>query len=217
MQIPGEKGRILINDTISNNGASTASINQAAKTTFEDLDAAKPYTNADICVTPLKGKRPILTGWQDTLLHNIPEELRRRPQWIVWKLETRDGKLNKVPFIAGGVGKSSSTDLLTWRTFEEAVAALKTGRYEGVGFVFCSADPFVGVDLDDCRDPEAGEIAEWAQEIIDTFNDVVLVEVSPSGGGVHLITRGKCKDGVNTKDVEIYGQDRFFTITGVTL
>jgi putative DNA primase/helicase len=99
----------------------------------------------------------------------LPEELRQRPQWVVWKLEKRRGedKPTKMPYIAGGVGRAKSTDLMTWRTFEEALQALGTGRYSGVGFVFCSADPFVGVDLDDCRDPESGEIAEWAQKIIE--------------------------------------------------
>src|SRR5215208_7969845 len=93
------------------------------------------------------------------LLENIPEELRQRPQWVVWKLEKRPGddKPTKIPYIAGGVGRAKSTDLMTWRTFEEALQALGTGRYSGVGFVSCSADPFVGVDLDDCRDPESGE------------------------------------------------------------
>ncbi len=151
------------------------------------------------------------------LLDNIPEEMRQRPQWVMWKLEKRNGKPTKAPYIAGGVGRASSTDLMTWRTFEAAVQALKSGRYDGVGFVFCSADPFVGVDLDGCRDPETGEIAEWAQEIIDSFTDVVLLEASPSGRGVHIITRGTCRDGINTKAVEVYGQDRYFTVTGATI
>ncbi len=155
--------------------------------------------------------------YPEELLENIPEELRQRRQWVVWKLEERDDKPTKVPYIAGGVGRAKSTDLMTWRTFEEAVQALKTGRYNGVGFVFCSADPFVGVDLDDCRNPETGEIAEWAQKIIDSFTDVVHLEASPSGCGVHLITKGVCKDGVNTKSAEVYGQDRFFTVTGAVI
>lgn len=154
---------------------------------------------------------------EESSFEAIPEELRQRPQWVTWKLERRDGKPTKVPYIAGGVGRASSTDLMTWSTFEDAVQALKTGRYTGIGFVFCSADPFVGVDLDDCRNPETGELKEWAQKIIDSFKDVVLLEASPSGEGVHLITRGTCKDGVNTKSVEVYGQDRFFTVTGVTI
>src|SRR5215213_10449860 len=101
----------------------------------------------------------------EELLENVPEAMRRRPQWVVWRLEERGGdKPTKIPYIAGGVGRASSTDLMTWRTFEEAVKALETGRYDGIGFVFCSGDEFAGIDLDDCRDPETGELEEWARE-----------------------------------------------------
>jgi putative DNA primase/helicase len=93
---------------------------------------------------------------------------------------------------------------------------LESGDYEGVGFVFCSADPYVGIDLDHCRDPETGEIEEWAREIIEGF-EFKYVEASPSGEGVHVITRGVRKQGVNTERVEIYGQNRFFTKTGEIL
>ena len=148
------------------------------------------------------------------LLGNIPEELRRRPQWIVWKLEERDGEPTKVPYIAGGVGRAKSTDMLTWRSFEEAVQALESGRYDGVGFVFCSGDPFAGVDLDKCRDPETGELEEWAAEIVEAFDG--YAEVSPSGTGVHIIVRGKAP---NKKRgcVEAYSSERYFTMTGRVL
>ncbi len=69
-------------------------------------------------------------------LANIPEVMRSYDHWLVWKFEHRDGKLTKMPYIAGGVGRASSTDSRTWRTFEEAVQALETGRYDGIGFVF---------------------------------------------------------------------------------
>src|SRR3954454_2132000 len=104
------------------------------------------------------------------LLDNIPEEFRRRPQWLVWKYETRDDKPTKVPYIAGSVGKASSTDSETWRTFEEAVQALRTGRYDGIGFVFSSGDPYAGIDLDGCRDPDTGELEEWARDIVRDFD-----------------------------------------------
>jgi hypothetical protein len=51
------------------------------------------------------------TGFTEESLDRIPEELRRRPQWVVWKYELVDGKLTKVPYIAGGVGRASTTDL----------------------------------------------------------------------------------------------------------
>jgi primase-polymerase (primpol)-like protein len=151
---------------------------------------------------------------QTELLQNIPEEMRQYRNWVVWKLEERDGDLTKMPYIAGGVGRASSTDSLTWRSFEEAAQALETGRYSGVGFVFSSGDPFTGIDLDDCRDPETGEIKEWAEKIIEALGG--YAEVSQSGEGVHIIVRGK---GPNKKrgGVEAYSIERFFAMTGVAL
>jgi putative DNA primase/helicase len=147
-------------------------------------------------------------------VENIPERLTERPQWVMWKLEKRDGKPTKVPHIAGGVGRASSTDLLTWRTFEEAVQALEGGRYDGIGFCFCSADPFAGIDLDDCRDPESGEISPWAEEIISSVKEG-YVEISPSGTGIHAIVEGSVRGGGMRKGkLEMYSRDRFFTITG---
>jgi putative DNA primase/helicase len=147
-------------------------------------------------------------------LENIPEDLRRRPQWLVWKLEKRDSNLTKVPYIAGGVGRASSTDSETWRTFEEAVRTLQTGRYDGVGFVFSSGDPYAGVDLDNCRNPDTGELEEWADDIIGDLNG--YAEASPSGKGVHIIVRGKAPNKKRGK-VEAYSSARFFAMTGEVL
>ncbi len=146
----------------------------------------------------------------EELLDNIPEELRRRRQWVTWKLEER----GKVPYIAGGVGKASSTDLTTWRTFEEAVEDVKKGRRDGVGFVFSSGDPFAGVDLDKCRNPETGELEEWAAKIVKHLGG--YAEASPSGTGVHVIIRGKAPNRKRGK-VEAYSSERFFTMTGRVL
>ncbi len=147
----------------------------------------------------------------------IPDYFKIRPQFVGWNAKPKsNGKLDKVPMIAGTTRNASSTDLLTWRPFEEAYAAYEDGKHDGVGFVFCSGDPFVGVDLDKCRNPETGDIELWAREILESFEAPIHVEVSPSGTGIHIITQGVCKDGVNTKRVEVYGQDRFFTMTGVT-
>jgi primase-polymerase (primpol)-like protein len=83
--------------------------------------------------------------------------------------------------------------------------------------VFSSADPFVGIDLDTCRNPETGEIAPWAQKIIERAQGN-YVEVSPSGRGLHIITRGSVRGGGMRKGpIEIYSRGRFFTISGRTL
>jgi putative DNA primase/helicase len=113
----------------------------------------------------------------------------------------------------------ASTELMTWATFEQALAAYEAGEppYDGIGFVFCNADPFVGIDLDDCFDPESGEVARWAQKIINRVQEG-YVEISPSGNGIHIIVEGTVRDGGMRKGkVEMYDRGRFFTITGKTL
>lgn len=157
---------------------------------------------------------PKTSGYIEDPLDNIPEELRRRRQWIMWKLEERNGKETKVPYIAGGVGKASTTNSETWRTFEEAIAALRTGRYSGIGFVFSSGDSYAGVDLDECRDPETGELEEWAKNIVRDLDS--YAEASPSGTGVHIIVRGKAPNKKRGR-VEAYSSERYFTMTGKVL
>ena len=139
---------------------------------------------------------------------NIPEQLKTRPQWVVWKAV--GDKPDKVPYSARSGRKASSTDLLTWSTFQEALDAYENGEYAGLGFVFSSADPYTGVDLDNCVD-ENGEIAGWALEIIRYFDS--YTERSATGTGLHVIVRG---DVPNRRkgDVEVYSSKRFFTVTG---
>jgi putative DNA primase/helicase len=148
------------------------------------------------------------------LIEGIPAMLAERPQWVCWRLVERKGKKpTKVPYVADTDELASSTNLMTWRRFETAVAAYQTDRYHGLGFMICCADPFVFVDLDECRDRESGKLAPWARRIVDSLEGS-YVEVSPSGEGVHILTRAVLKVGVNTKSIEVYGQDRFATITG---
>ncbi len=150
------------------------------------------------------------------IVENIPERLTERPQWVCWRLEERDGKNTKVPYTPGTGRRASTTDLMTWHSFGVARVAYEAEEpdYDGIGFVFCSADPFVGIDLDDCRDAESGEISPWAQKLIDSVQEG-YVEASPSGTGVHIIIEGTVRGGAVRKGpIEMYGRDRFFTMTG---
>jgi putative DNA primase/helicase len=159
---------------------------------------------------------------------NIPESLAERPQWVCWRYEVRDDKPTKVPYTPGTLRRASSTDLMTWKPFPEALTAYERSEppYDGLGFTFSSADPFVGIDIDDCRDPESGEISEWAQKILDRVQEG-YIEASPSGRGVHIIVEGVVRDGRSRKkvllgekvvgEIEMYGRGRFFTVTGETL
>ena len=165
------------------------------------------------------------TGVISPITENIPEQLAERPQWVCWCLEVRDGKPTKVLYTPGTQRWASSTDLMTWATFEEAVGAYKAAEpitYDGIGFVFCSADPFVGIDLDNCRDPETSMITPWAKKVLSSVQEG-YAEISPSATGIHIIIKGVVREGGIQKKVppngkiEMYSRDRFFTVTGSVL
>ena len=151
----------------------------------------------------------------DERLKNIPDELKERKQWVVWKTTMTKNGPSKVPFQVNGK-KASTTNPKTWTTFSQAVEALESGRYEGIGFVFAKDDPYCGIDLDKCIDGQ-GRLSIEAEKVVSMFSDGAYIEYSPSGKGLHLITKG-IKPGTRCKSTEIkfeiYTEGRYFTITG---
>ena len=139
--------------------------------------------------------------------------MKELAQWINWRYEERDGKLTKVP-ICPRTGELAAVDRPeTWGTYEEAVRASIEHGHDGVGFVFTEEDPYGGVDLDKCRDPESGEIEDWARELIEHLGS--YTELSPSGTGVHILVKAKLPPSGRRKgQVEMYDSGRFFTVTG---
>ena len=157
------------------------------------------------------------TGEITLVARNIPEELVALDQWVCWCLEERDEKLTKVPYNPHTGGSASTTESTTWTTSVAVVAAYERGECDGIGFVFSGDDPYTGIDLDKCRDPENGEIAPWAQDILERMPEG-YIEVSPSGRGIHIIVRGAVRGGGMRKgSVEMYSRGRFFTVTGGAL
>ncbi|AGB33957.1 hypothetical protein C488_20682 [Natrinema pellirubrum DSM 15624] len=143
----------------------------------------------------------------------LPEGVREREQWVCWREEDRDGKPTKIPVTPGAGGFASSTESDTWSDFETALEYTETEHADGVGFVFTDDDPIVGVDLDDCRDPETGDVDDAARDIIDRLDS--YTEVSPSGTGYHVLLRGELPEGRNRRgSIELYDTARFFTVTG---
>src|SRR5215203_5492653 len=159
-------------------------------------------------------------------LDQIPEALRERRCWMGTRLEPRrgsgaTGKLDKPPYsVVSGqpVRKADKTEPENWSTFDEAVAALERGAVDAIGYVFTEDRPEWVADLDDCIDPDTGEIAEAASAImrkLDTYS-----EISCSGRGVHIIAQGKkppfakCRSRALGIGVEVYDKGRFVVLTG---
>lgn len=143
----------------------------------------------------------------------LPESMVELNQWICWRETVRDGKTTKVPIDPRRGGFASTTDSTTWVSFEDAWNACERLTVDGLGFVFTDADDLVGIDLDDCRDPDTGKPDDWAINVVDQLAS--YTEISPSGSGYHVILRGELPPGRNRSGkIEMYDSGRFFTVTG---
>ena len=146
----------------------------------------------------------------------IPAEIKTYRAWVLWRRARVGDKWTKRPHDVRTGRKASSTDLRTWGLFEEVLESYEAGNYDGIGFVFSTGDPYCGVDLDGAVDSETGEVALWAQQVIEGLDG--YTELSPSGTGIHIIVRGKLPaDGNRKGPLEMYDKKRFFTMTGHVL
>jgi hypothetical protein len=142
-----------------------------------------------------------------------PVDLIEVDQWVLWRRE-RD---TKVPYQPNGK-RASSTDLKTWRPYQDVYNAWQKypRHWAGIGFVFSEHDPFAGIDLDACLDC-VGNLRAWARPIIERFADTYM-EISPSGTGIKIWCKGKLPAAVRAKveegAIEIYDRGRYFTVTG---
>ena len=148
----------------------------------------------------------------DSNFENIPGELKERQQWFGWKWGQDDkGKPTKVPIDAKNGRNGKHNDSKTLATFEKAKRYHESGsELAGIGFCFFKDDPYVGIDLDNCRNTETGEIEPRAQAFINMC--ATYSEVSPSDTGVKMWLKGEMQGerGIKriykTGAVEIYAQ-----------
>lgn len=173
---------------------------------------------------PQENDQPVAPCALPVLEENIPAFLKGRKQWVLW-LYTWDasktdretgqrGKWDKPPWRVGFRYKASSTDPKSWTLYERAIEAYRTSGCSGIGYVV-SGEPgdVVGIDLDHCRDPATGIIAEWATVIVRRFGS--YTEVSPSGKGLRILLLSAQPPRSRRRDkVEYYRDGRYLTITG---
>lgn len=156
------------------------------------------------------------------MLHNIPQELRDLPQWVVATgRPTEDDPQGKAPRNPRTGYPASVTDPETWGTFDEATAS----GFALVGFVLTEEDPYCVVDLDDPTTTKVNGVTvtntDKAQvaaimarhdAIADSFN--TYAEVSQSGKGIHIVCRASVPNGVRRNRVEVYSDTRYMIFTG---
>ncbi len=139
---------------------------------------------------------------------NVPQELKDRPQWVLWRYELAGAKWTKPPYRPDGF-KASKTNPAHYSTFQDVMAAYEKGGFHGVGFVLTAADPFVAIDIDHFMDDQ--DVMAEALRIIEALNS--YTELSPSGNGLHIWVKGTVPSNVK-KSIEIYSYDSYVTVTG---
>jgi primase-polymerase (primpol)-like protein len=150
----------------------------------------------------------------------VPDSLSEIGQWILWAAEFVPGKdaAQKIPYSAQTRRRASTTNPRDWSSFSHCASVWRrcVWEYSGVGFVFSRADPYCGVDLDDCLD-DAGNPKRWARPILERFADTYM-EISPGGRGIKIWAKAALEKAVvepaGDGSIEIYSWGRYFTVTG---
>ena len=128
---------------------------------------------------------------QDQLLpvadwDKVPKPLQLHARWGVYATDSdRNKSINEGPiYIASGCGEPwKRPKNLT--TFDEAMGYCKTHPNYTPGYFFTEENRVVTVGLRGCRDPESGQVENWAQEIIESCN--TYSEVRSYGCDVRMI------------------------------
>lgn len=153
-------------------------------------------------------------------LSTIPESLTCYDQWVCWEYQQRGNatKPTKVPIDVHNGSMADTTNSATWTSFDNACEFHVThDNTDGVGIVFTPDDNLCGIDLDNCIDVTTNTMASWAEEIVTDIGS--YTEISPSGTGVKIFIEGakpgkKCRKSIEDGEIEIYDQNRYFTVTG---
>lgn len=155
---------------------------------------------------------------------NVPPEFKARKRWVLWGVDP-DPKNVKVPYQAiNPARKASSTNPLTWGTFDVARCAVElVGDAQGIGYEITPEDGLVAVDFDHCINVD-GKLLEpfntWHKALPGYW------ERSQSGTGLHGFVRGTLPAGCGNKKpmapgdkddkraVELYISERYIAMTG---
>ncbi len=157
------------------------------------------------------------------LVANIPADLQELKQWVLWKYIWKDdrsgtGEWAKMPMQVSGY-PAKSNNSATWSTFKDALSAWATNAasFDGLGFMFTPESGIVGVDVDNCIEPDengdlrANKVASRVIELLDSYT-----ELSPSSTGIHVIVKAEFADALKDSHtgIEVYNSGRYFTVTG---
>ena len=150
---------------------------------------------------------------------NTPEQVRNC-RFCCWKLVPSNGKPRKLSFNPRTGMLAKTDDPETFASFEEALKALETGRYSGIGILV--GNGVAAFDIDHCVD-DYGCLNSLAASVLGLLKNC-YVELSPSGSGLRgffSVPSGYTYDKniyyIKHGDLELYlpgMTNRFVTLTG---
>ena len=114
-------------------------------------------------------------------MRGYPEAIQTLP-FCVWRMETVNGRVTKVPYNPRNGFKAAVDKPGTFASLDSALAALQSGAYSGVGINI--SGNVGGIDVDKCVSAD-GTLSNTAEAVLALFPDA-HVEYSPSGHGLHL-------------------------------
>ena len=150
------------------------------------------------------------------MYEKLPQELKERGAFCLWKYEERDGSRTKVPYQTNGL-RADSANKATFTDY--AIAVRHRAGYDGIGIgVF---GDICAIDIDSCV--EDGVLSDMAEDIIARMD--TYTEYSPSGSGVRILFKAsipaydKDRYYINNRQIklEVYVAgytSRFVTVTG---
>src|SRR6266516_4396142 len=169
----------------------------------------KPEQRAEVVHFYQAYAQELQASFQSGLLR----ELTRYPHFVVWKSQEIDGKKHKPPYSPIYHKLADTANPASWGTLDQALKALGTGYYNGIGFVFSNTDPYAGMDFDHCVCNNRS-INKRERDIIDFLS--TYTHYSPRDG-VHLLFEidKKLFPGQNRKvgNVEFFKSNHYLTIT----
>ena len=148
---------------------------------------------------------------------NYPTALTDCRQWVCWRYNpagTGDTPESR-PYCPNNGRKANLNDPGSWGTLREANDAMEKNGYAGVGYVFAKEDPYIGIEIEHCYDPESDTFSDLAQAIM--RRQPTYAEFLPSGTGIHMIFAGEkpargCQNYNDGIRMVVSGQ--YFAMTG---
>ena len=150
------------------------------------------------------------------MYEKLPQELKERGAFCLWRYEKRNGDTTKVPYQISGL-RGDSTNRFAFMDFASTIR--HRDGYDGIGIgVF---GDICAIDIDHCV--EHGTLSDMAKDIIARMDS--YTEYSPSGNGVRILFKAALpaydREGyyINNRrlGLEVYVAgytNRFVTVTG---